>query len=218
MSTVQPGAAGQFRVLLSVVSSHSDPFQSTVPGMRIIGGCLVLALVLVTSGCSAGDESKSEAASATAEKSAAAEKAAEARQVAREKRKADLTAVYTECRQVMQPLDDKLADLGSRLNVGLDFEAYSSKVGDAQVAYDRVGRQIKTDPVSDGCSTDVGERLEGALNAYIAAYNTWNNCVNDVNCTFDKGSPALKKAQAKWLRAGGLTGKAETALSGMQPS
>jgi hypothetical protein len=94
----------------------------------------------------------------------------------------------------MAPLTDTLTDLDSRLNVGLNFTAYSEKVADARVAYDRI-------PMSDldsTCIRLIAQPEEDAFNAYVRAYNTWNDCIGDIDCSNDTIESEL---QAEWSNA-----------------
>ncbi len=102
--------------------------------------------------------------------------------------------VSSECAAMMAPLTDVLTDLDSRLNVGLNFSAYSEKVADARVAYDRL-------PITDldaRCVTLVAQLEEDAFNAYVRAYNTWNDCIGDIDCSNDSIESEL---QTEWSRA-----------------
>ncbi len=98
------------------------------------------------------------------------------------------------CPSTVTDLVDALRDLDSRLGVGLNFQSYSQKVGDVKVAYDR----IEVDKISAGCLQRVAVPAENALNAYLDAYNTWNDCVADVNCTNESITSEL---QSKWAAA-----------------
>jgi hypothetical protein len=102
--------------------------------------------------------------------------------------------VSRECADAVAPFTEALTDLDSRLNVGLNFGAYSEKVADARVAYDRL-------PISEldtACITLVAQPEEDAFNAYVRAYNTWNDCVGDVDCSNDS---IESKLQAEWSKA-----------------
>lgn len=102
--------------------------------------------------------------------------------------------VPVNCPDEMVEFVEALQDLDSRLNVGLNFQAYSERVGDARVAYDR----IDIDELGSGCVEHVGAPAEDAMNAYIDAYNTWNDCIGDIDCDNDSITPDL---QAEWADA-----------------
>jgi hypothetical protein len=63
----------------------------------------------------------------------------------------------------------------------------------------------------------VARPLQSGLNAYVKAYNVWNDCINSYSCSFDKGSPALTKAQAQWSIASRVVNRADGALTALQP-
>ncbi len=122
----------------------------------------IVVLVLLGGCGGANSPSASDKASQAAEKRAEkAEKAAEARQEAAAERRARQSAVYTECRSVVGPLDTKLTDLNSRLSVGLPFAKYSDQVGSAKVAYDKLIRDAKA-------------RGGSATNASIGSAHRWS--------------------------------------------
>jgi hypothetical protein len=102
--------------------------------------------------------------------------------------------VSSACATVLGPFIDTLEDLDSRLSVGMNFAAYSEKVGDARVAYDR----IDFSSLDATCIDGVGVRAENAFNEYVKAYTAWNNCVSDVDCDNDSVTPTL---QGHWSRA-----------------
>jgi hypothetical protein len=97
------------------------------------------------------------------------------------------------CNGQIGPLLTALSDLNSRLDVGLNFGSYGTGVGNARVAYD----QIDASGLDSGCAL-AGASAEKALNDYIDAYNTWNNCVNEAGCNDDSIKPSLQK---DWARA-----------------
>lgn len=190
--------------------------------MKLLGG-MILALALLT-GCSGSGEagpSAAEEASAAASASASksAEAAAQEREQAAAARKARQSAIYKECQTVTGGLNKKLVEINSLLSVGLSFERYSEKVGAAKVSYDAFIKDMKArGGISQGCLGKVGVPLESGLNAYLSAYNVWQNCIDDSACSFDEGSAALTKVQGKWEKAGNQITRADTALSNMQPA
>jgi hypothetical protein len=179
---------------------------------------------LFTAGCGgtsepAGPTAAERASAAASEKATAAEeKAAAARAKAIAARQAKRSAIYKECKTVAGPLNDQLTGLNSRMSVGVPFAKYSDLVGEAQVAYDKLLREAKArGGLSSPCVNRVGTPLESGLNAYIKAYNTWNDCIGADYCTFDEGTAELKKAQASWANAGRLVTKADAALLRLRP-
>jgi hypothetical protein len=113
--------------------------------------------------------------------------------------------VPVDCPDEVVELVEALEDLDSRLSVGLNFAAYSERVGDARVAYDR----IDVDDLDGGCIEHVGAPAEDAMNAYVRAYNVWNDCISDIECENDTITPDL---QAEWADATELVEQAREGL------
>jgi hypothetical protein len=111
-------------------------------------------------------------------------------------------AFSTDCIIAMTPLVTGLEDLDSRLSVGLNFSDYSQKVGDLKVAHDK----IKPSTLDLQCLSGLGSPAETALNDYIHAYNTWNDCIGKVGCT---NATIKSSLQADWA-------KATTIISGLR--
>jgi hypothetical protein len=114
--------------------------------------------------------------------------------------------VSVTCPQAVLDLVDSLNDLNSRLTVGLKQDDYNDRVGDAKVTYDK----LNVDDIDAVCATRVAVKAESALNAYIDANNTWNDCIVDPAC--DGGDPLTKKLQKKWSEASDLLAEIATAL------
>lgn len=68
--------------------------------------------------------------------------------------------VYDSCRAAFSDLLDAAQDLDGRLDVGLTFADYASRVGDVSVAYKRADFDVELD-----CLTTVGLPLEKALSS-----------------------------------------------------
>lgn len=99
---------------------------------------------------------------------------------------------------------DALFELDSRLDVGLTFSAYSERVGDAKVAYDRIDINAL-----DGDCLALAVEAESAYNAYVVAYNTWNDCISDIDCDTDSITPDLQK---EWAEASTLLDEVKDAM------
>jgi hypothetical protein len=155
---------------------------------------LVVATVLCLAACG-GNESTSSPGQDTTEETTAEVTTTD-----------ETTAVVDEaCRQQLEPLVEALSELDSRLTVGLNYERYSESVSDNQVSYDRV----PFDELGPECVTEVGIPLEKALNAYVKAYNIWNNCFEDIDCSNDS---IKRRLQKHWARATGQIARAEQNL------
>ncbi len=114
------------------------------------------------------------------------------------------TPAPLDCGPELAAFVEKLADLDSRLTIGLTFADYGERVGDANVAHDRI---LVTD-LSLDC-LNVGVDAEHALQAYVDAHTTWNDCIQDPACSNDSITTEL---QAKWAEATELIEKAQRAL------
>jgi hypothetical protein len=111
----------------------------------------------------------------------------------------------SQCVSQLGSFVSSLEDLNSRLSVGLNFADYSTRVGDAKVAYDK----IPVSQLSADCTNLVGVPAQDALNDYITAYNTWNDCIDKVGCTNDSIKTQL---QADWSKASDSIDQAKAAL------
>lgn len=97
-------------------------------------------------------------------------------------------SVSSDCATALADLTDALFELDSRLNVGLSFAAYSEKLADARVAYDKV----KFENLDGDCIRGAGQPAEKAMNEYIKAYTTWNDCIKKIGCDTDSVTPELQ--------------------------
>lgn len=154
-------------------------------------------LLLFGTGCAPGNgpTAESPSPSPTASPTPTVDAAAEAAQ-----------ELHAECEAALGDFLEALQEIDSRLNVGLVFQDYTNRVGDAQVEYD----QVPFDSLALPCVTGVGIPAEAALNHYIRADNQWNNCIGDFNCDTDGIEPELQK---KWSKA---TSAIESAREGLE--
>ena len=202
--------------ILTYAHGFTSDEKSEVSAMRTLG-ISIAALLLTLSGCGSSDSSTTKSDAKAQAQAKLEERAAEDRAKAAEAAKAKQTAVHKECVDVTEKLATKLSDLDSRLSVGLPFADYGKRVGDARVAYDQLLKSAKQrGGISDKCINGVGTPLESAMNQYIDAYNVWNECVQDYDCTFE--GDTLKKAQTSWSKATRLIEKASNKVDGLAPS
>lgn len=118
-------------------------------------------------------------------------------------------AAYAACDRALGPLLKQLRELDSRLNVGLNYDEYTTEVGDIRVVYDSVVEQAD-DPT---CLTSVGIPAEEALNQYAKATGKWEECFDDIDCDTDSIEPTLRKY---WDRASTAIDTAEQGLEEMR--
>lgn len=104
------------------------------------------------------------------------------------------SSVSADCAAALVGLTDALFELDSRLNVGLAFAAYSEKLADTRVAYDK----IKFSNLDADCLRGAAQPAESAMNEYIKAYTIWNDCISKTGCSNESIKPQL---QAHWSTA-----------------
>ena len=102
------------------------------------------------------------------------------------------------CLKQIGSLADKLAEIDSRLDIGLNYTAYSEKVADAKVAYDKI--DFAAAIALPSCRRPA-ILLERALNQYVAAYRVWNKCFEAPDCSNDSVDGRLQK---HWSNASGV--------------
>jgi exonuclease VII small subunit len=163
----------------------------------LIGSCL---LALGACGQSEEDKRKEQAVK---------RQRAEKRKEARAKRKA--VAQYNRCKQSLQGLPDALQELSSRLDVGLNFDEYTDKVGDIQVEYDKIDFEALGKDA--GCLTSVGLPLEQAGTQFQKAASVWQKCQENIDCDNDSIQPEL---QEHWSKAGVKIESSKTALEALK--
>jgi hypothetical protein len=150
-----------------------------------------------------------------AAKEAQARKEARQRQAAKDraakvKARKEAQAKLSACEAELDPLVSALSELGSRLDVGLNYEEYTDQVGDLKVAYDQVDWKDQTDL---DCVQGVGLPAEKALNQYTRALNTWTRCFDDIDCDNDSITPSLRK---RWATASRRTDDAKEGLQALR--
>jgi hypothetical protein len=151
---------------------------------------LALTLALIAAGC--GGESAAKKAQTRHLQALYLDRGVKAAE--QRKAVAEAQVAYSACSSQIGHFVSALDDLNSRLDVGLTFSDYSTHVGNVRVAYDNVTWSA----VPRGGCLSAGVNGENALNDYAASYNTWNNCISDINCSTDTVKPQL---QAKWALA-----------------
>jgi hypothetical protein len=96
-------------------------------------------------------------------------------------------------------------ELRRKLLAGLDYEGYVGEMKTIRHDYEA----IPVDRLTLPCLHAVGTLGEKALNRYIAAGNTWTDCVEADGCEAATIEGAL---QAKWRQASGYLSKAQAGL------
>jgi len=149
---------------------------------------ILLGLALIPSGC--GDQSAPAADAGTATPPRV---------------EAGASTPARTCRTQLHRFIGSMDDLRGKLAVGLSYGAYLHEVKAAQAAYDRVpiGR------LELACLVKSGTPAERALNLYIAAANTWGDCLTSASCDSESVEPKL---QRKWALASTRLSAAQTGL------
>jgi hypothetical protein len=132
---------------------------------------------------------------------------AEKRAETARKQQAVNAAARAHCQSQTGGLISAEEDLEGRLSgAGLTEADYLSRVGDVSAAYG----QVPTNQLQASCLVNVGLPAENAMNAYVNAANTWNNCISDFNCSQDSINSQL---QAQWSKASFQLGDAKSGLN-----
>lgn len=113
-----------------------------------------------------------------------------------------------DCARQLKGLVRSLNDLDGLLDVGLNHDEYSDRVGEIAIAYNRIDFK----ELEDDCVLSVGLPAEAAFNKYVKAGSTWNDCITDFGCELDSIDSQL---QLRWASAGERLSEADAALSEM---
>lgn len=167
-----------------------------------------------------GQAAKDEAeAAASASSVAAAESSAAAASAAASESSAAAVVqqeVYDACSDAVKTFMTELQEIGSRLNIGMNYDEYGQFLSDARVTYDRAFTEDVVGEMDPSCLSDVAVPLENAFQAYVNVHGIWGDCIEDYDCVFSEGQTNAK-AQRGWVRAGNQTSKAVEGLSALSP-
>jgi hypothetical protein len=167
------------------------------------GACLLAsALALALSSCG-GDSPEATANARTTPISAPADPStgSEAPQP-----KAPFRRAASSCLAQLDPLLKAMETLRKSLVAGLAYEQYVAAVKKIMATYDAV----PADKMTLGCVQSAGRAGEQALNRYIAASNTWTDCVKVPSCEAVSVEAPL---QTSWREASRYLSKAERGLA-----
>jgi hypothetical protein len=130
-----------------------------------IAGLVLLALI---AGCGEGGPSDQEL-----------REAAERREKAEERKAEELASARAEeCTEQLGGFLESLEELGSRLEVGLNYDEYFDELGNIQVAYNR----LPIDDLHPRCLGRVGVPGEASFQAYLDAGEIWEECFEALTC------------------------------------
>lgn len=114
-------------------------------------------------------------------------------------------AISKRCRGQVGAFLDTMSSLRERLTTGLSYEEYVGEVGVIRVAYDEVPVRQLALP----CLSAAGTPGELAFDRYIAAANSWGECIEEEGCDAASVEPVLQK---QWRRASLLLDEARSGL------
>jgi len=100
---------------------------------------------------------------------------------------------------------DQLEHLRRNLAIGVSYEQYVAELGTVRRSYEAV-------PVADldlACLSGAAASAESAFDGYLAAANTWGDCVSDAGCETAALEPEL---QHLWRLAANQLAAARQAL------
>jgi hypothetical protein len=100
---------------------------------------------------------------------------------------------------------DAMDQLRRNLAIGLSYEQYVAEMRAIRSAYDA----IPTERVALGCLKAAGTPGESGLNEYIAAGNTWTECVETPGC---ESATIEAELQQRWRKASRDLSKAQLGL------
>jgi hypothetical protein len=183
---------------------------------RLLGALLLFALPVALLGCGNG-VAKQRAQAAAARHKAVVKAAAAAKVVAQEKAAQHEAAVNAAetlengCEAQIHPLLHAEQALDARLDVGMNYQSYTTAVGNLSVAYHQI--QFDSGPAHTLGCLGVGEQEENAFNQYIDATNVWTKCFDDPSCSTDSIQSELND---HWQSADSRITAADAALSALR--
>jgi hypothetical protein len=114
-------------------------------------------------------------------------------------------AAGSRCETQLGPFLEAMSRLRRNLVVGLSYEQYVAEMKALRGAYGA----IPTVRVALGCLRAAGTPGERGLNEYIAASNTWTDCVEVPGC---EAASIEGELQGQWRVASGYLSKAQKGL------
>lgn len=160
--------------------------------LKTFAGVWLLAVALATALSSCGGDSPE--ATANARTTPKAETTAKAK------------TPPSNCLAQLDPLLKAMETLRKNLVAGLAYEQYVAEVKKVKDTYDAV----PANEITLGCVQAAGRTSEKALNRYIAASNTWTDCVEVPSCEAVSIEAPL---QTSWREASRYLSKAERGLA-----
>ena len=156
------------------------------------------AVALALAGCGGGGTARDGQAPATGATSAG--------KATTTARKTDPPPEARACARQVGEFLDGMAALRRNLVAGLDYEGYVGELKRIHRSYEG----IPVDSLALSCLEAAGTPGEKALNRYIAAGNTWTECVETSGC---EAASIEAELQSKWRQASLFLTKARRGLN-----
>jgi hypothetical protein len=166
---------------------------------RLLTAVLIVAVAMIAAGCGGGPNAEERQATRTERLNLLSPEL-------QDRLDKQVAAVKTACENAIGDFVDSVAELDSRLNVGLSYDDYTSKVANISVEHDKV---VDGGSLTGACY-QAAKAAESAMNSYLRAQSQWHDCFDDENCTTDS---ILGSLQAKWSTASGQDEKSKAALA-----
>lgn len=165
---------------------------------------VALALCLAAGGCGGPSQEQKDAAVTAREDADQAQETADQAQ----ERADQVAAVASSCQSQVKPFVRALANVDSRLGIGLNYADYGQVVSDTKVVYDRVPfGQMKF------ACFNIAVPAESSMNHLIDAFETWNACFEDLYCDVDSVEPEM---QSDWAKASSKLALARSRIADLQ--
>jgi hypothetical protein len=104
------------------------------------------------------------------------------------------TETQTACASHLAPLFDQLDHLRKSLVVGVSYEQYVAELETVRRTY----AKVPVDELDFACLSGAAAEAEESFDGYLAAANTWGDCVSEAGCETASLEPKL---QRKWKAA-----------------
>lgn len=183
--------------------------------MKIRMAATVIVASTLIAGCGSSGPSEAERSAATSAKEKKEAAKAEAERKAETARlQAEQQELHDQCAETTDAFRAALQQLDSRLEVGLNYQDYSERVGDARVAYDTIDVD-ELQAISPTCLSSAA-KLETAYNKFLQVQQIWDSCIDDYACDFSEGA-TNQKAQVGWVKAGTALRRSQSMLDAMAP-
>jgi hypothetical protein len=109
------------------------------------------------------------------------------------------------CSSHLAPFLDQLEHLRRSLVVGVSYEQYVSELGTVRKSYE----QVPVGKLDLACVSGPANSAERSFDGYLAAANTWGDCVSESGCETAALEPKLRR---QWQIAARSLAEAEKAL------